>query len=66
MRTPYLVFEPTPISSQYSCTHNQHLVLHGRSPPLLGLIVGRLGLVDALVEDLGVLVLYLFVSRGLA
>ena len=30
---------------------------HGRSPPLLSLVVGRLGLVDALVEDLGVLVL---------
>ena len=33
-------------------------MLHGRSPPLLGLVVGGLGLVDALVENLGVLVLY--------
>jgi len=29
---------------------------HGRSPPLARLVVGRLGLVDALVKNLGVLV----------
>lgn len=29
---------------------------HGRSPPLLGLVVGGFGLGDALVEDLSVLV----------
>lgn len=31
---------------------------HGRSPPLPGLIMGRLGVVDALVEDLSILVLF--------
>lgn len=30
---------------------------HRGSPPLLGLVVGGLGLAEALVEDLGVLVL---------
>lgn len=35
---------------------------HGRSPPLLGLLVGALGIGDALVEDLGVLVLFVCVS----
>lgn len=30
---------------------------HGRSPPLLGLVVGGFGLDDTLVEDLSVLVL---------
>lgn len=34
-----------------------HLMPHGRSPALPGLFMGGLGLGDALVEDLGVLVL---------
>jgi hypothetical protein len=35
-----------------------YLMPHGRSPPLTGLVVGSLGLADALGEDLSVLVLF--------
>lgn len=40
-----------------SCTdHEDTLMLHGRRAPLAGLLVSRLGIADALGQDLGVLV----------
>ena len=59
--------EPTPLfscrrqcnhSTTQAGSHDNSLVLHGRRPPLAGLVVCGLGVVDALGKDLSVLVLY--------
>jgi hypothetical protein len=44
-------------SSYHDTARSKYLVAHGRGAPLAGLLVGSLGLGDALGEDLSVLVL---------